>query len=132
MGERRRIRPLAALLHIGKLVAQCRDAAVAKASRDLLHEFMGHARARAVGKDEACPSACRLLQQRGHRVRAVDVQSEWLRGDAAHPELASCGSKAEYEGIPISELADATDRFRSNARLRRAGAGGQTVTAFAQ
>src|SRR5271163_4342586 len=47
----RRIGPPAAFFHIGKLIAQARDAAFAKACRKTFHEGMSHPSPRAMGKD---------------------------------------------------------------------------------
>src|SRR2546428_360402 len=53
MGELRRIRPPAPLLHIGELISQHGDAALGKPGRDRRHERMTHAGARAMGKNIA-------------------------------------------------------------------------------
>ena len=54
----RRIGPLAALLHVGELVAQRRDAALAEFGRDRRHERMVHPGARAVRQHIAGRAAC--------------------------------------------------------------------------
>ena len=55
MRDRRRIRPLAAAFHIGKLVAQRRDAALAEADRNRLHRLVVHACTGPVREHVSCP-----------------------------------------------------------------------------
>ena len=70
--ELRRVGPLAPLLHVGKLVAQRRDAALAELGRDALHERVRHAGPGAVrqhiagARPRAAPGAGR---RRGARHR---------------------------------------------------------------
>jgi hypothetical protein len=78
MGYRRRIGPLAAALHIGKLVAQCRNAAIAEAGRDHLHRRMRHAGAGPVREHVGCARPRGQDQQRGDRRRIGDRDLEFL------------------------------------------------------
>ena len=80
MRDRRRIGPLAALLHVRELVAQGRDAAVAQAGCNRLHEWMGHPGAGAVGKHETGARILRPQQQRGDGGCVLDVQLQALCG----------------------------------------------------
>ena len=72
MRDGRRIGPLAALFHVGKLVAQRRDAAFGKARRNRFHRRMPHPRARAMGEDETGARLFRPHHQRRHCAGAAD------------------------------------------------------------
>ncbi len=64
MRDRGRIGPLAASLHVGKLIAQRRDAAPGKASGNRFHRGMGHAGARTMSKNVTRLRLYRPQQQR--------------------------------------------------------------------
>ena len=64
------IGPARAFLHVGKLVAQGRDAACGKALRVGLHRIVEHARARAVGEQIERFRVVRPKEQAGDLVGA--------------------------------------------------------------
>ena len=67
-----RVGPSATLLHVGKLVAQGRDAAIGKLGRDGRHERMVHARAGAVRQHVAGARTRRDEQQAGDALGVAD------------------------------------------------------------
>ena len=71
-----RVGPLAALLHVGKLVAQGRDAALGKLGRDRRHERMVHARAGAVRQHVAGARTRRDEQQAGDALGVADRDAD--------------------------------------------------------
>ena len=74
----RRIGPFAAALHVGKLVAQGRDAALGELRRDRRHERMLHARAGAMREDVAGARLRRRLQQARDANAVVDSDGDRL------------------------------------------------------
>ena len=104
--DRGRIRPLAAALHIGKLVAQRCNAALAEAGCDRLHRRMGHAGARPVCEHVSCARPRGPDQQRGDRrcVGDRDFDSDRLRGGGFHLTLPECicisGTVPQTAAIP--------------------------------
>src|SRR5262249_46697620 len=67
-----------AVLHIGKIEAKRRDAAVREARGDLVHERMPHIGARAVRQDVTGARIVRLHQNGGDSADALDVELELL------------------------------------------------------
>lgn len=83
--DRRRVRPLAAFLHIEKLIAQRRHRALGQALGCRLHEGMGHPGAGTVGKDKTRVRVWGVDQQRGDGGRIPDRDVKLLRDDGVHP-----------------------------------------------
>ena len=79
LGELRRIGALAALLHVGELIAKRRDAALREPVGDRRHEGMGHAGAGAVGEHVAGACAARVLQEPRDAPRLVDGDGHGFR-----------------------------------------------------
>jgi hypothetical protein len=75
LGQRRRIGPASALLHVRKLIAHCRDAALGERVRDARHEGMRHAGAGAMRDHVAAPRLGRCLQQTGHAPIVIDIDT---------------------------------------------------------
>ena len=82
--NRRRVGPLAALFHVGKLIAQRRHAAFGEALGGGLHGGMGHSGPCPMGKDKARARIGGADQQRGDRARIADRDLELLRTDDFH------------------------------------------------
>ncbi|MGY4483558.1 hypothetical protein ACVWWR_002749 [Bradyrhizobium sp. LM3.2] len=70
------------LLHVRKIEAERRDAAVGKAGGDFLHEGMPHIRARTMGQHVTGARIVRLRQDRRDRADALDVELELLSFDS--------------------------------------------------
>ena len=84
MRHRRRIGPLAAFFHVGKLIAQRRNAAFGEASRNRFHRRMGHAGAGAVREHVTRARLRRLDQQGGDLLTRADLNSKRLRANGCH------------------------------------------------
>ena len=76
MRERRRIGPLAAFFHVGKLITQRRDAALAQSRGNRFHRSMRHARTRPVRQHITRTRCWRAHQKRGDRTRVRDIDVE--------------------------------------------------------
>ena len=96
--DRRRVGPLAALLHIGKLIAQRRHAAFGQALGGGLHGGVGHPGPGAMGKHKARAGIGGTDQQRGDRARIADRDLELLRTDDFHliPSEFACRPEWYY------------------------------------
>ena len=79
MRDLRRVRPFAAVLHGGKLIAQGRDAALGELGRDRSHERMGHSGPRAMREHEAGGSAGRDVEQAGNARLVMNGERDRLR-----------------------------------------------------
>jgi len=79
VGDRRRVDPLSAALHVGELEPQGCDAALGKAVGDRRHRPVGHARARPVGQHQRGACGGRRLPETGHCPGVVDRDLEALR-----------------------------------------------------
>jgi hypothetical protein len=84
MGDRRRIGPLAAFSHIGKLIAQRRDATLAKPDGDRFHGSMRHARTGPMREHVTGPRLWWAHQKRGDRGRVRYRDLKLLRIDGVH------------------------------------------------
>jgi hypothetical protein len=76
MRDGRRIRPLAPLLHVRKLIAQGCDGAFGETSGNRLHERMRHAGAGAMGNHKARAGARRADQQARDGVGVSDFDRD--------------------------------------------------------
>ena len=79
MRDRRQIRPLAALFHIRKLVAQRRNAAIAEAKGNRFHRLVVHAGAGAMREHVGGARIFRPDQQRRDWRHSRDRDLELLR-----------------------------------------------------
>ena len=79
MRHGRRIGPLAALFHVGKLIAQAGDPALAKAARERFHEGVRHSRTRAMGEDEAGARCIRTKHKRRDRIGFSGCKRQLLK-----------------------------------------------------
>ena len=108
--ELRRIGALAARLHIRKLIAQARDAALGKFARDRRHERMRHAGAGAVREHVTSARLRRRKQQAGDALRLADCDGDgfWFgrshRSRSRPQKYPGCGATRIREKIRSSRL----------------------------
>src|ERR1700729_2651166 len=96
MSDYRRVRPTARFFHIGELIAQRRDAPLAKTRRNLLHEGMRHPGAGPMGKHKTGARLCGADQKRGDRCRLPDRDLKLLRADDFHRTFAKVWPAAAF------------------------------------
>ena len=106
-----RINTLPAFLHVGKLVAQARDAALGQPGSRRRHERMRHARARAMREHEA-GGGTRRDEEEGGDGGAVHI--EGVRGFASESRILKVRSLASWPGLsrPSTSL-DAAESIAS-------------------
>ena len=85
VGDRRRIDPLAALLHVGELVAQRGDAALGEAVGDRRHRPVRHPGAGAVGQHQAGGRRRRRLPEARDGRAVRDRDPDWLPRPCERP-----------------------------------------------
>src|ERR1700756_555118 len=97
-----RLGPLAAFLHVGKLIAQRRDAASGEADGDDLHRGMDHADARAMGEDKTGARPARPYQEPGNWSRRADLDLEFLGNEFLHcPSIARARRNCNLRWPPV-------------------------------
>ena len=99
LGQAGRIGPLAAPFHVGKLIAQGGDAALAQFHGDGGQERVIHSRTRPMRQHEAGPRLRRHQQQAGDANRIVDLDVERFCHGRGHARLPSLSRQSATSSI---------------------------------